>query len=240
MMVIDPSRHVDEYARFAEQQSATLTHVLDTHAHADHLSGGVTLARRVGARYFLHPYDGIHPMDALPAVIPFEPLWDGQTLPMGKLKVEVIHTAGHTLGAVSLLVNDRYLFSGDTLFLRSFGRPDLGGQGEAWSHLLYHTLHERLAVLSDDLLVLPGHYSRPDEANAQGVFAAMLGDLRRYNEGLTPRTEEEFVQHLLARLPPFPPEYVDIKRANLGLLTFDEDRAAEWELGKNVCALRSQ
>lgn len=178
------------------------------------------------------------PMDVLPAAIHFAPLWDGQRLQVGKLNVEVIHTPGHTLGIVSLLVNNRYLFTGDTLFIHSFGRPDLGGQGEAWGHILYRTLRELRENLSDDLLVLPGHYSDRREANAQGIFGAMPGDLRQSNEGLTPRSE--FVRYVLTRLPHFPPEYVDIKRINLGLLDVDEEKATELELGKNVCALTSQ
>jgi len=182
-------------------------------------------------------HDAIHPMDVLPATIHFEPCWNGQTFQVGPLNVQVVHTPGHTLGIVSLLVNNRYLFTGDTLFLHSFGRPDLGGQGEAWSHILYRTLRALRENLSDDLLILPGHYGDPREANAQGIFAATLGDLRQSNEGLMPRSEEEFVRSVLTRLPPFPPAYVDIKRINLGLLDVDEEKATELELGKNVCAL---
>ena len=237
MIVVDPSRHVDEYVRFAKEQGVAITHVFDTHAHADHISGGGELSQRTEARYFLHPYDAIHPMDVLPATIHFAPCWDGQTFQVGPLKVQVIHTPGHTLGIVSLLVNNRYLFTGDTLFINSFGRPDLGGQGEAWSHVLYRTLRKLRANLPDGVLILPGHYSDHREANAQGLFATTLGDLRRNNEGLTPRSEEEFVRYVLAHLPQFPSEYVDIKRINLGLLNVDEEKATELELGKNVCAL---
>jgi glyoxylase-like metal-dependent hydrolase (beta-lactamase superfamily II) len=91
------------------------------------------LAEATGANYYLHPYDAIHPFDMLPAQIPFDMLQDGQTFTLGDLSLQVIHTPGHTLGQVNFLAagpdGESYLFTGDNLFLESFGRPDLGGQG---------------------------------------------------------------------------------------------------------------
>jgi hypothetical protein len=92
-------------------------------------------------------------------------------------------------------------------------------------------------TLPDDTIVLPGHYSRSQEARADGLFAATLGELKRTNADLRTYTESEFRNHILSSLPQFPPQYVDIKRVNLGLLAADADRIEELELGKNVCAL---
>lgn len=239
-VVIDPPRHSGEVLTLAQGQGLTISDIIDTHAHADHISGGPALARATGATYWLHPYDGIHPLDVLPATIPFEWLHDGQQFALGRAVLRAIHVPGHTLGITALLLEDdgrRFLFSGDTIFLRSIARPDLGGRGEAWAPLYYHSLYEKLLTLPDDTLVLPGHFSSPQEARAEGLFAGRLGDLKRANAELAMPNQDAFVKHILASLPVFPPQYVDIKRVNTGLLQPDEAKANELELGKNVCAL---
>jgi glyoxylase-like metal-dependent hydrolase (beta-lactamase superfamily II) len=128
--VIDPSRHVKNYLEFTGARGSEIRMVIDTHAHADHISWGATLSQAAQARYFLHPFDAIHPMDALRARFQFEPLWDGKELELGGVTIRTIHTPGHTLDEISLLLNEKYLLTGDTLFIRSAGRPDLGGKGD--------------------------------------------------------------------------------------------------------------
>ncbi len=237
-VVLDPLRHDDRYARFVEQRGLRLVRVLDTHAHADHISGARALARRLGVPYGFHPYDGIHPMDGLPATFDYEPLWDGWRVELGASVLEARHVPGHTLGNLAFLLDRRILFSGDSIFLRSIARPDLGGKAEAWTALHYRSLR-RLMELPAETLVLPGHFSGPDEAGAGGVFAAPLGEVRTSNEGLkmAAGSQEAFTSYILSSLPSFPPEYLDIKRVNAGLLEATEDLAAELELGKNLCAL---
>ena len=117
-------------------------------------------------------------------------------------------------------------------------RPDLGGHGAAWA-ALHHRSLRALLELPDETLVLPGHFASPGEARADGVFAAPLGRLRRENEGLRAAlgSEARFVAYVLANLPEFPPQYVEMKRVNLGLATPGDDAISELELGKNACAL---
>lgn len=241
-LVVDPLRHIQHYLGLVEEAGAKITHIIDTHAHADHISGGPALSKETGAHYYLHPYDGIHPMDMLPAHISYVPLSDEQRFKVGQLEVEVVWFPGHTLGMVNLLVKapsgESFLFSGDGLFLRSFGRPDLGGKGEAWSPMLYDSIFKRLPKrVPDDALMMPGHFSIIGEHQGGGRFAARLGKVRRLNEWLQPTPKEEFVRFVLAHLPVFPPQYVEIKRVNLGLSTPTEEEASELELGKNICAL---
>lgn len=240
-VVIDPLRHVDRYLEFARRKQLKIRFVLDTHAHADHLSGGPALARAAGATYHLHPYDAIHPMDLLPAKIPYEPLRDGQVLRFGSAALEAIHIPGHTLGNMAFLLDRNTLFTGDSIFVTSIARPDLGGHAEAWTPLHRASLR-RLLELPDDTFVLPAHASGPQEADRRGVVGARLGDLRVSNEGLrrAAGAEKDFQDWILASLPVFPPQYVDIKRANIGLVRPDEDAAQELELGKNVCALEAR
>lgn len=236
--VIDPLRHIEQYLDFTRERSLQIRFVLDTHGHADHISGGRALADQVKVHYYLHPYDAIHPIDVLPARIAYEPLRDGQEFSVGTAKIRVIHIPGHTLGNTAYLVNERYLLTGDSIFIESIARPDLGGRGEAWAPLHYHSL-KRLIELPGDPVVLPGHFSSSREADAKGLFAASLSQLKAQNEGLqmAQKSEGEFVEYILKSLPTFPPQYVDIKRVNAGLLTPDEEKASELELGRNICAL---
>ncbi len=178
-------------------------------------------------------------MDVVPATIPYESIRDGQVFPVGLHQLEVLHIPGHTLGLVALRLGDRYLFAGDSIFLRSIARPDLGGKADSWAPLHGRSLR-RLLELPGQMTVLPGHFSSLDEVNEAGIFSASLDDLKRLNYGLLllqSDTEDEFVRYLLDSLPRFVPEYMDIKRVNAGLLKPAEEDAWALELGKNACAL---
>jgi len=236
--IVDPLRHTEHYLRFAEEKGLSIRLILDTHAHADHISGGSHLSKQLGVPYYMHPYDGIHPIDVLPPRLDYQPLWDGQRFRVGEATIETIHIPGHTLGNVVYLVNGRYLLTGDSIFIESIARPDLGGRGDTWAPIHYHSLRKLLS-LPDEVVVLPGHFSSLREADENGVFAMTLGELKQKNEGLVmaQRSENEFVEYILSSLPVFPPQYVDIKRVNAGLLIPDEEKASELELGKNICAL---
>ena len=236
--VFDPGRHIEHYHELASAVGARIERVLDTHLHADHLSGGPALGQGDHISYHLHPYDAIHPMDMLPARIAYRPLEAEQTFQVGSAGVRVLHFPGHTLGMVAFLIEDRYLLSGDSLFLESIARPDLGGKAEAWAPLLYASLM-RMAQLPAETVVLPAHFSDITAADDKGIFRATLGDLKHRNPGLLKLAEGEkaFCDYILANLPEFPEAYVEIKRANAGLASPDARAAQELELGKNVCAV---
>jgi glyoxylase-like metal-dependent hydrolase (beta-lactamase superfamily II) len=231
-LIIDPSRHIERYGALAEAQQATLTGVIDTHLHADHLSGGPELSRVFGVPYY------IRLDDAPGAAFAYRSLGDGAQLMLGSSVVEIIamHTPGHTPGSTSLLVDAKYLLTGDTLFVNGIGRPDLGHKAEEWAELLYRTLFERMATLSDDVLILPAHYSSAAETGVHGVVGTTLGEARANNPVFRVKSEAEFLSYVLEHLPPQPPEYQDIRRANLGQLKLDAEHAMEAELGPNQCA----
>lgn len=240
--LIDPLRHVDVYRQLLADAGAKLTHIFDTHVHADHISGGPALSQISGATYYVHAYDAIHPIDMLPAKIAYTSLEDGQQFTLGRLTITAIWYPGHTLGQMNFLATSpdggRYMFTGDGIFLRSFGRPDLGGRGEAWTPILYESMFRRLPPhLTDATLILPAHFSSIDEDAGDGIFAEPYAALLAHNDALRPRTLEEFTSFVLSHLPTFPPEYVEIKRVNIGLSSPTEEQASELELGKNICAL---
>ncbi len=238
-IVVDPLRHLLPYLELSRGKGFTIEAVIDTHGHADHISGGPVLAARTGASYYLHPYDAVHPMDVLPGAVAYEYIREGQLFPVGRQALEALHIPGHTLGLVALRIDDRYLFTGDSIFIKSIARPDLGGKAETWAPLHGRSLR-RLLGLPGGITVLPGHYSCLDEADDAGHFAATLDRLKEQNEGLAVlqrESEEGFVRYLLESLPKFNPQYVDIKRVNAGLLALAEEDTATLELGKNLCAL---
>jgi glyoxylase-like metal-dependent hydrolase (beta-lactamase superfamily II) len=237
-VIIDPLRHIEHYLDLAIEKGLEYDVILDTHAHADHISGGPPLAEKTGVPYFLHPYDGIHPIDVLPAKIPYEYIRDGLAFTVGNHEIETIHIPGHTLGNVAYYLDGKYLFTGDSIFIESIASPDLGGRGDTWAPIHYDSLR-RLLELPDETVVLPAHFSTLKEGGGKGRFAATLGELRRKNGGLieAQKSREEFVEYILASLPKFPEEYVEIKRVNAGLVDVSEGKASELELGKKICAL---
>jgi glyoxylase-like metal-dependent hydrolase (beta-lactamase superfamily II)/rhodanese-related sulfurtransferase len=236
--VIDPARHIDQYVTLANERKLTIDLVIDTHAHADHVSGGPALAARIGAPYYLHPYDAIHPVDLVPARVAYTPLSDGLSLTLGGARLQVLWIPGHTLGNTAVLVDGRWLLAGDSIFIESIARPDLGGRADTWTELHYQSLR-RLLAMPDETLILPGHFSRRSEAGADGVFGRTLGELRASNHDLAPAADDSdaFAKYIQASLPAWTPEYVEIKRINAGLRQAHDEQLAELETGKNQCGM---
>ena len=243
--VVDPLRHVEHFEKVLSDYNARLKYVFDTHVHADHISGGPVLAQRHNVPYFFHPYDGIHPIDMLPAKYEYTPLADGDTFTVGRFTVRVIWYPGHTLGQVNFLftapTGETFLFTGDGIFLQSFGRPDLGGRGEEWAPILYESMFQKLPrYINEQTWILPAHFASLDEDDGQGHFYAPYGQVMETNTTLREASQmsrDEFVAWILDNLPVFPEQYVEIKRVNIGISTPDEEEASELELGKNICAL---
>lgn len=231
-VVVDPSRRIGEYERFVERLGARIVWVFDTHVHADHISGGPELARLSGAGYFVGGDELTHAVT---------PVRDGEEIRLGDdsgktLAIRVVATPGHTPGSTSFLVGRRHLLTGDTIFVSGIGRPDLGGHVVEWSRDLYRTLHERIAALPDDVVILPAHYSDVSEIRDDGVVAGLLGEIRRNVPELQIRSEAEFVEVMKSALSTPPETYAKIIAINLGASQVDAEEATEWELGKNQCA----
>jgi glyoxylase-like metal-dependent hydrolase (beta-lactamase superfamily II) len=238
-VVVDPSRHVEWYEAFAAERGARIVQLLDTHVHADHVSGGPKLAARLAVPYFVAAGDGFELAQKV------APLADGARLRVGgeqgvELEVRVISTPGHTPGSTSFLVDGRCLLTGDTLFVASVGRPDLGGHVVEWGRALFHSLKSRLADLPDATVVLPAHYGGLAEMSADGIVRGRLGELRRQVPELQVRTADEFVEAVRGAVKDPPKAYSEIIQVNLGARTAPDEKIEEWELGKNQCAVAAR
>ena len=229
--IIDASRMTETYEEFAREKGLKITHVIDTHLHADHISGGKKLADATDATYYLPPDD------AEEVVYEYEPVTDGMKLQVGSAEIEAVYSPGHTIGSTTFVVDNQYLLTGDILFVESIGRPDLAGKAGDWADDLYETLYSRYKKLADDLLVLPAHYSDVDELNEDGSVSAKLSDLYQNNEGLQINDEDKFIKRVTEGLKDQPNAYEEIRQTNMGKIDPPLEEAKEMETGPNNCAV---
>lgn len=232
--IIDATRMTDVFINFAKQLNAKITHVFDTHLHADHISGGRKIAEQAGGTYWLPP------KDAGEVTFSYEPLEEGRDVLIGNttIAIQPIYSPGHTIGSTSFVVDGKYLLSGDILFIDSIGRPDLAGLAEDWVGDLRESLYKRYKELSEELVVLPAHFMIVDELNEDGSVAERLGTLFEKNHGLNIEDETEFRKIVTENLPPQPNAYQEIRKTNMGKITPDEETQREMEIGPNRCAVR--
>lgn len=231
--IIDTVRMTDVFENFAKANNATIKHTIDTHLHADHISGGRKLAELTGATYWLPP------KDADEVIFDYHKLEEHAEITVGrtKINIEPIYSPGHTIGSTSLIVDDQFLLSGDILFVESIGRPDLAGKADDWVSDLRDTLYNRYKQLSDDLIVLPAHFGKSSELSEGGKVYARLGDLYRDNPGLNIQDETQFRKKVTENLPPQPNAYQEIRQTNMGRITPSEEEQQEMEIGPNRCAV---
>ena len=147
---------------------------------------------------------------------------------------------GHTPGSTSYLIDNKYLVSGDAIFILSIGRPDLGGKVVEWSKLLFKTVSTKIADLDDEIVVLPGHYMDFSELNDENVFAESIGNIKKRNADIYGiDNEADFIQFIQDNMRTQPEVYAEIRKVNAGLLQVDEDEQDIMDLGKNECAASS-
>jgi glyoxylase-like metal-dependent hydrolase (beta-lactamase superfamily II) len=214
--VVDPrADDLDAYVAFADDKGMRITHVIDTHVHADHRSGGAELAARTAAAYALH--------ESADMAVPFTPLTDGQDIELGNTRVKVLHTPGHSPESMCLLVTDLkrgtdpwFVLTGDTLFVGAVGRPDLPGRARENAETLYASVHGKLLSLPDDIEIYPGHFSGSVcGTGLSGKPTSTLAFERRWNPMLS-MNRQAFVD-ALSSVPPKPEEMARILAFNRGL-----------------------
>jgi glyoxylase-like metal-dependent hydrolase (beta-lactamase superfamily II) len=227
-LVVDPSLDPGVYQSAAADLDSRIRYVLDTHLHADHLSRARLLAGRTGARLLL---------PANPALqFDYEPVTVATVLRVGAVSLRAIPTPGHTTDSFCYALDEDLLLTGDTLFVEGIGRPDLkadAAETRRRARLLRQSLAELLA-LSEFVAVLPGHSSQPVAFDGQPVMTT-IGTLREQLTWLR-LPEEEFVQTLIERIPPTPPNYQAISDWNK-TGDFSGIDPTDLEAGANRCAV---
>jgi hydroxyacylglutathione hydrolase len=227
-LVVDPNRHLEPYLRAAEAEGLRITHVTETHIHADFVSGARELAHRAGAQLLLSDEGGDDWRYRYAAEAGARLLRDGATFCVGRIAVRVLHTPGHTPEHLTFLVTDGAAatepmgaLTGDFVFVGDVGRPDLleraahiAGTMEAGARQLFRSL-QRLSPLPDYLQIWPGHGAGSACGKALGaVPQSTLGYERRFNWAFGLRDEDEFVQAVLAGQPDPPRYFGEMKRIN--------------------------
>ncbi len=233
--IVDPLRaFTDRYLADTDELGVDLKYALDTHVHADHISGLRDLAAE-GVEALLPSTAADRGVTYTDAVTLID---DGDEFAVGDATIETVFTPGHTTGMTSYLLDDSLLATGDGLFIESVARPDLeegdDGAPEA-ARTLYDSLQTRVLSLGDDVLIGGAHFSDAAEPTADGTYTAPIGELRERMDALSV-DEDAFVETVLADMPPRPANYEKIIATNLGQNEVDDDEAFTLELGPNNCA----
>ena len=225
-VVVDPQRDVDQYVAEAEANGFHIKYVIETHLHADFVSGHRELAARTGAEIVFSKHAG--------ATFPHRPVSDGEELRIGKAVLRIMETPGHTPESISILVSDgedptqpQKILTGDTLFVGDVGRPDLaGGKGYTpamMAEMMYDTLHDKLLQLPDEVEVYPAHGAGSMcGKNMSKETWSTIGQQRKFNYALQPMSKAEFVRMMTNDLPPAPdyfPKDAEINRGGAEALS---------------------
>jgi rhodanese-related sulfurtransferase/glyoxylase-like metal-dependent hydrolase (beta-lactamase superfamily II) len=217
--VVDPQWSIDPYLRLSRLHGVRIEHVLETHNHADHVSGHGRLAAATGATIHVHELAG--------AEYPHEPFVDGWKLELGRVEIEAMHTPGHRPEHAAFLLRDAErggdpwaVLTGDSLFVGDVARPDLAVEKREGAAGIFRSLHERLLALPDDVEVWPGHLggSACGSSGIDHKSSSTIGFEREHNRALRFGTEDEFVEDAVATLGDPPPNVEQIVALNRGAL----------------------
>ncbi|MFA9416513.1 rhodanese-like domain-containing protein [Natrinema sp. HArc-T2] len=236
-VVVDPTDDTDEYEAAAEEANLSITGVIDTHVHADHISGGHQLADDLGVPYYLGEHASERDVER-----EYTPLEHNEVLSVGERELKALHTPGHTSEMISLLVDDAALLTADTLHVDSTGRTELEfseDEGERGARMLYETLRRTILSEPEGLVVLPGHVT----VTADGEFEhgtpgePIQTTIRDARTGidLLGLDEDAFVDHM-ADAGEKPSNYEEIIEFNRGVTEIPPEDRVELELGPNNCS----
>ena len=232
IMFFDPSRNIDFYLNFAKEKNVRITRTFETHLQADYIAGSRMIAEQTGAEFLANA------IDFAGSKIQYTTLENNKAygFTSGGQEVRVLFTPGHTPGSTTYVIDDKYLITGDTVFIKSIGRPDLGGKAEEWAALLFATMNE-IKKMNRELIVLPGHYMDWDETDGELIFECSLGKAIDRNKSIYDlETVEEFITFIKTNMRKQPEEYKKIRLINANLEQVDEDEQNTLDIGKNECA----
>jgi glyoxylase-like metal-dependent hydrolase (beta-lactamase superfamily II)/rhodanese-related sulfurtransferase len=258
--VIDPSREIYEsFLQTSQDNELQITQLIDTHQHADHVSGIIKLTKTKTPEINMGKtnifFSSIEEYDSSETELKnIMYVKDGDKLNVGdKVTLKAIHTPGHTNGSMSFIIeytpngnniNNKdpvhsYLFTGDTLFVDGVGRPDLRDEAKKFAELLYDTYHKKILQLPDNTVVLPAHFNGTSIALKHTVpILETLGTIKKRVKLLS-MNKEEFIDYIADTVQPRPGNYKTIISINKKMLPYDEIEMADLEAGPNSCAISS-
>lgn len=225
--VIDPTYPASKYIEFAKKHSLKITGVIDTHQHADHVSAARELAAHTDSKLYFSAKEEYQ--------IESERLDNDAQLQIGTKKIKVIHTPGHTAGSMTYVVDDKYVFSGDILFIESIGRPDLRDNAEEFANELYDTLHNKILTLPANAKIFPTHHGEGVIPTENGVYYTTVEMAKKLP--LLDLSKEEFVKKVVSVTNPRPMNYSMIIKVNKGTIPPNPMMIPELEMGPNRCSV---
>ena len=231
VIFFDPSRNYDFYVNFAKEKGCKIIATIETHLQADYIAGSRVIAEKTGATFYANQNDFAD------AKIDYSPLTDGQEIGFANgPSVKALFSPGHTPGSTMYLIDGKFIITGDIIFIKSIGRPDLGGKVDEWAAVLYETIR-RVAAMDGSLAVLPAHFIGWDEANDELLFTTSLEKTRELNKSIYEIKDlGDFLTFIKSNMREQPPEYATIRLVNANLEVVDDEKAEILDLGKNECA----
>ncbi|MEE4165235.1 MAG: MBL fold metallo-hydrolase [Desulfocapsaceae bacterium] len=232
MIIFDPSRNHEFYIDFAKEKQCRIIGTAETHLQADYIAGSRVISELTGAAFYAN--EG----DFAGANLEYVSLEDGQEIGFGKdgPSVKTRFSPGHTPGSTMYVIDGSYIITGDIIFVKSIGRPDLGGKVDEWSETLFNTIRQ-VGKMDGDLIVLPGHFIDWEEANSEMTFAESLQKTRELNKTIYAiDNPADFLAFIKTNMREQPPEYAQIRLVNANLKQVDDEKAEVLDLGKNECA----
>ena len=227
-IVIDPLFPVEKYTDITKQHDARITKIFDTHQHADHLSAAWKLSEITSAALY---ESNLEQWDRNKKAIFLD---DKQEVLFGKSKLRVIHTPGHTPGSLCYVVDDKYVFTGDILFVESIGRPDLRDNAEEFALSLFDSLHNKLLKLDPGTIVFPTHHGQSVNPT-NGIYSTTIDKAKQHD--ILQLSKEEFVKQVVGMTVPRPMNYQKIIQINKGSIQLVATEIPDLELGPNRCSI---
>jgi glyoxylase-like metal-dependent hydrolase (beta-lactamase superfamily II)/rhodanese-related sulfurtransferase len=257
-IAIDATCEVDNViSNILIENRLKLTKVVDTHIHADHISGSTRLAKKYGSVIYLSSLEDYNTENNTHG-LNFQSISNGDAVKIDdEFILEAIHTPGHTNGSISLKIqkktdnvcedgnysikknqsNNLYIFVGDTIFVNGIGRPDLHNKTEEFARLLFKTYHQKILNIPKETIVLPSHYSDTFE-HEKPIYETIKSIYQ--NTDLLSVPEVEFVKFVTDNIPPRPTNYEKITLANKQMISCDEIEQKDIESGPNACGIMKQ
>jgi len=227
-IAIDPVYPAEKYVEFARNEGLQIVKVIDTHLHADHVSAARDLAKITNSTLYTSKYEKYD--------FKSDRIGDGDIITVGESKIRAIHTPGHTGGSLSYILDEKYVFTGDILFVEGIGRPDLQDKTNEFANDLYNTLHSKLLILPDEMIILPAHHGE-QAVSRNGIYHTTIREAKKM--AILGLLHDAFINKVISTILARPMNYERIIRINKSSQPILVSEVTNLEIGPNRCAISS-